>query len=106
MDLDPSVDGSLLLSNIIAQAPRAREAYRVHTEVSHSAIVSPSVPSRVKIDVPSAESRIELYLKDMEISTRRPKQVVFDLEGLIRRFSIDEVIRLEDVRPVAQGVGR
>ncbi len=64
------------------------------------------VPSRVKIDVPSAESRIELYLKDMEISTRRPKPVVFDLEGLIRRFSIDEVIRLEDVRPVAQGVGR
>ena len=51
MDLDPSVDGSLLLSNIIAQAPRAREAYRVHTEVSHSAIVSPSVPSRVKMAV-------------------------------------------------------
>ena len=63
------------------------------------------VPSRVKVDVPSAESRIELNLKDMEISDRRPKAVVFDLEGLIRRFGIDEVIRLEDVRPVAQGDG-
>ena len=64
------------------------------------------VPSRMKVDVPSAESRIELNLKDMEISDRRPKAVVFDLDGLIRRFGIDEVIRLEDVRPVAQGDGK
>ena len=64
------------------------------------------VPSRMKVDVPSAESRIELNLKDMEISDRRPKAVVFDLDGLIRRFGIDEVIRLEDVRPVTQGDGK
>ena len=63
------------------------------------------VPSRMKVDVPSAETRIELNLKDMEISDRRPRPVVFDLEGLIKRFGIDEVIRLEDIRPVAQGDG-
>ena len=38
MDLDPSVDRALLLSNIIAQAPRAREAYRVHTICVHAAL--------------------------------------------------------------------
>jgi len=64
------------------------------------------VPSRINIDVPSAESRIEMNLSRMEISDRRPKPLVFDLDELIERFGIEEVIRLEDVRPVPAGAQR
>lgn len=64
------------------------------------------VPSRINIDVPSAESRIEMNLSRMEISDRRPKPLVFDLSELIERFGIEEVIRLEDVRPLTVGAER
>lgn len=64
------------------------------------------VPTRVEIDVPSAESRIELNMSGMEISDRRPKPIVFDLDELLRRFQIDEVIQLEDVRPAPLGEAR
>lgn len=64
------------------------------------------VPARINIDVPSAESRIELNLSQMEISERRPRALVFDLNELIERFGIEEIIRLEEVRPVASGAPR
>lgn len=61
------------------------------------------LPSRVVIDVPSAESRIEMSLKDMEISERRPKPIAFDFDELVRRLGVDEVIQLEERSPVAGG---
>ncbi len=64
------------------------------------------VPTRINIDVPSAESRIEMNLSRMEISDRRPKALVFDLNELIERFGIEEVIRLEDVSPMPPGAER
>lgn len=55
------------------------------------------VPSRILVDVPSAESRIELSLSRMEISNRRPRALVFDFDELIKRFRIDSVVPLEDI---------
>ncbi|GAB5495961.1 MAG: hypothetical protein Phyf2KO_10410 [Phycisphaerales bacterium] len=61
------------------------------------------VPSRILVDVPSAESRIELSLSRMEISNRRPRALVFDFDELVRRFRIDTVVPLEDIE---LGAGR
>lgn len=55
------------------------------------------VPTRILVDVPSADSRIELSLSRMEISDRRPKALVFDFDELVRRFRIDTVVQLEDI---------
>jgi hypothetical protein len=60
------------------------------------------VPTRVTVDVPSAESRIEMTLSRAEISNRRPKPLVFDLNELIRRFRIDTIVRLEDIERKAR----
>ena len=56
------------------------------------------VPMRISVEVPSAESRIDLTLSRAEISNRRPKPVVFNLEELLRRFRIEKVVPLEDTR--------
>lgn len=61
------------------------------------------VPARILVDVPNAESRIELSLSRMEISNRRPKALVFDFDELVRRFRIDSVVPLEDIE---LGAGR
>lgn len=85
----------------------ARSELSQHQRVDNriEPLLAQRVPSRINIDVPSAESRIELNLSRMEISERRPKALVFDLDELIERFGIDEVIRLEEVGPVASGAG-
>ena len=56
------------------------------------------VPTRITVEVPSAQSRIELTLSRAEISSRRPKPVVFDFSELVRRFRIDTIVRLEDIQ--------
>lgn len=86
----------------------ARSELSQHQRVDNriEPLLAQRVPARINIDVPSAESRIELNLSRMEISERRPKALVFDLDELIERLGIEEVIRLEEVRPVASGAGR
>jgi len=56
------------------------------------------VPTRITVDVPNAESRIDMTLSRAEISKRRPKPVVFDFSELVRRFRIDTIVRLEDIQ--------
>lgn len=53
------------------------------------------VPTRILVDVPSADSRIELSLGSLEISERRPRSIVFDLDELIKRMSVERVVDLE-----------
>lgn len=55
----------------------------------------PTLPDRVLIDLPLIDSRIIFDLYDPEHSARKPKPAAFDLEGLLRRYRIDEVRSLD-----------
>jgi len=54
------------------------------------------VPTRITVDVPSAESRIEMTLTGAEISNRRPKPVVFDFNELAKRFQVEKFVYLRE----------
>ncbi|MEM8756189.1 MAG: hypothetical protein AAGF47_00215 [Planctomycetota bacterium] len=63
------------------------------------AAVEPRMAGSAIIEVPAAEATIELTLRDAELSPRRPRPVVFDLDQLLERF------RVEDVRVIREGAG-
>jgi hypothetical protein len=67
--------------------------------------VAPRVPTRVQVELPSADARLELTLGQPEMSERRPKASAFDLEGLLRAFGIGRVVDLDE-RRVSAGAGR
>ena len=56
--------------------------------------IEPRIPMRIEVDVPAAEARIELSLQRAEMSNRRPKPVVFDLDELLERFRVRVVRRI------------
>ncbi|MGP1271929.1 MAG: hypothetical protein ACTS22_01205 [Phycisphaerales bacterium] len=100
--MDPvAVDVQTLAGDLIATSELS-EPDRVTNRIG--AAVEPRMPMRVVVDVPAAEARIELYLKRAEMSERRPRSIVFDLEELLDRFRVQRVRRIQSPS-AAMGAG-
>lgn len=59
----------------------------------------PTLPTRVHIELPMIGSRITFDLYAPEHSQRKPKPIAFDLDGLLKRYRIDEVRSLDPEEP-------
>ena len=62
------------------------------------------VPTRLVMEIPSAESRVEIELSHLEMSRRRPKAVVFNFDELVRRFGVKRIVEigLDDPRRIGR----
>jgi hypothetical protein len=64
-----------------------------------------SIATRLLIDLPTIDARVTLTLSEAENRGSRMPDAAFDLDGLLRRFRIDEVVDL-DAELVSADAGR
>lgn len=62
----------------------------------------PFIPGEVNVTTADERTRMRLRIYEPESGRRRPRDVAFDLNGLLERFNVQEIISLDEARAASR----